>query len=230
MFFEVPDTGVGTGRGRIMVGDGSTTYVNLAGANNNTKGANSQAAKYFFPFTEDETIIHPGTSDKTVSASSSIGSSAVATYLNNAKSGNTLKTIIHNLREAIYRNACDIAMLNNDYSSLNSTLSNVTSYSGTEHIIGTMEGIILYERSYSAYKNWGSITVGQISFDTSFSGIMQSASGIVVFNDGRRATLPYAESNHTVKIEQNGTNLYAYGTNMATIYNGVYKVSVRYTK
>jgi hypothetical protein len=114
MFFEVPDTGVGTGRGRIMLGDGSTTYVNLAGANNNTKGANSQAGKYFFPFTEDETIIHPGTSDKTVSASSSISSSTVATYLNNAKSGNTLKSIIHNLRQAIYTNACDIAMLNND--------------------------------------------------------------------------------------------------------------------
>jgi hypothetical protein len=114
MFFEVPDTGVGTGRGRIMVGDGSSTYVNLAGANNNTKGANSQAAKYFFPFTEDETIIHPGTSNKTVKVSSSISSDTVATYLNNAKSGNTLKTIIHNLREAIYTNACDIAMLNND--------------------------------------------------------------------------------------------------------------------
>jgi hypothetical protein len=68
MFFEVPDTGVGTGRGRIMVGDGSSTYVNLAGSNNNT-GANSQAAKYFMPFTQDETIIHPGTSNKTVSAS-----------------------------------------------------------------------------------------------------------------------------------------------------------------
>ena len=97
MFFEVPDTGVGSGRGRIMMGDGSTTYVNLAGSNNNT-GANSQAAKYFMPFKQDEVIIQPGTDTKSVSASSSIGSSQVATYLNNAKSGNPLKTIIHNLR------------------------------------------------------------------------------------------------------------------------------------
>lgn len=99
IFFEYPDNGNGTGRGRIMMGDGESTYATMSSNN-----------KYFIPFTEDEIINHPGTANKTISGSSYINTSTINTYLNNAKSGNNLKTIIHNLREAIYSNACNIEL------------------------------------------------------------------------------------------------------------------------
>ena len=104
IFFEYPDNGPGTGRGRIMMGDGSSTYATMG-------------TKYFIPFTEDEIINHPGTADKSIVGTSIISTSTINTYLNNAKSGNTLKSIIHNLREAIYSNACNIVYLNNNKSS-----------------------------------------------------------------------------------------------------------------
>jgi hypothetical protein len=103
IFFEYPDNGPGAGRGRIMMGDGSSTYATMSSNN-----------KYFIPFTEDEIINHPGTSDKTIGGTSYTASTTIDGYINNAKSGNSLKNIIHNLREAIYSNACNIAYLNSN--------------------------------------------------------------------------------------------------------------------
>jgi hypothetical protein len=149
IFFEVPDSGQGTGRCRIKMGDGSSTYATLP---------------YAIPFTEDELITHNGTDTKSVSASSSIGSSTVSTYLNNAKSGNTLKTIIHNLREAIYRNACDISYLNNNKASTSHTHSG---YASSSH---THSEYVPYSEAYYLAKRSSNIalsgTIGANTYTT----------------------------------------------------------------
>jgi hypothetical protein len=146
IFFEVPDSGQGKGRVRIKMGDGSSTYATLP---------------YAIPFTEDELITHNGTDTKSVSASSSIGSSTVSTYLNNAKSGNTLKTIIHNLREAIYRNACDIVYLNNKKANTSHTHSQYAYYSDLQGTIKT----VTYNSSYissSAQRTVDYLVIGRV--------------------------------------------------------------------
>lgn len=114
---------------------------------------------------------------------------------------------------------------------LNNALTNSTTFSTDEKAVGMMGGQVLYEKTYAEYKNWGSTTSGQILLDSNFTGNLQFAYGVAALDIGSRIVLPFAEANHTVKIEKGiSNNLYLYGTNMSSAYNGTYKVNVFYVK
>lgn len=94
VFFECPDTGVGTGAGKIKVGDGSTAYSSLP---------------YFLQQTnvENSTIGFTDTSSATDSSNN-------PTYLTNIKPANSLKTIFTNLKQLLYNYNSQLTSLNND--------------------------------------------------------------------------------------------------------------------
>jgi hypothetical protein len=94
VFFECPDTGVGTGAGKIKVGDGSTAYSSL-------------------PYFLEQTNVENSTIGFTDS-SSATASSNNATYLTNIKPANSLKTIFTNLKQLLYNYNSQLTSLNND--------------------------------------------------------------------------------------------------------------------
>ena len=98
VFFECPDTGVGTGKGKVKVGDGSTGYASLP---------------YFmenFDLDADTSVI--GFTD----SSTETAASNNATYLSNIKPASSLKTIFTNLKQLLYNYNAEITKLNNDKS------------------------------------------------------------------------------------------------------------------
>jgi hypothetical protein len=119
VFFECPDTGVGTGAGKIKVGDGSTAYSSLP---------------YFLEQTnvENSTIGFTDTSSATASSNN-------ATYLTNIKPANSLKTIFTNLKQLLYNYNSQLTSLNNDLIKA-IVVSNKTSYTINA---GNAERIIL---------------------------------------------------------------------------------------
>jgi hypothetical protein len=96
IFFETPASGVGTGIGRLKMGDGSTSYASLPYflrqldlSDNNTKCA----------FTN---------------ATAATASSNNATYLNNIAPTNSLKTVFHNIKQLLLNYNSQLTSLNND--------------------------------------------------------------------------------------------------------------------
>lgn len=87
LFVEVPDTGVGTGAGRLKMGDGTTPYSEL-------------------PYLMGDT-----SNDKIEFSSNT--ATTVATALNSVTSGNKLNAIIAGLKQAISLNQTSITELNN---------------------------------------------------------------------------------------------------------------------
>jgi hypothetical protein len=85
MFVEVPDTGVGTGRCKMKIGDGSTAYSSLPTAMGDTT---------------NELITYESNTATTV-----------ATALNSAASGSSLGNIIAALKQAISLHDTQITQL-----------------------------------------------------------------------------------------------------------------------
>lgn len=94
-FVEVPDSGVGTGVGKIKMGDGSTSYTNLP----------------YLVSTEDDKIGFTDTSAATDPSNN-------PTYLTNIAPGNNLKTVFTNLKQLVYNHNTQLAELNNDLTAM----------------------------------------------------------------------------------------------------------------
>src|SRR5574344_643303 len=100
LFLETP--GVGTaGHCKMMVGDGSSTYATLAADH-----------KYALGETSYDVV-----------------EIAASTALNDAVSGNTLRTVLGALKQAISLNASAISTLNDDISNINTKMGNQVVYS-----------------------------------------------------------------------------------------------------
>lgn len=97
LFLEVPDTGVGKGKSKIKVGDGSTAYKSLP---------------YALGDTSTDVITY-----------SSNSSTSVATALNNVASGKTLANMIAGLKQAVSLLNTSVTSLNDDCAQLNSNLT-----------------------------------------------------------------------------------------------------------
>lgn len=96
VFFEVPNTGVGSGKGAIKMGDGSTDYANLP---------------YFLqPFDPDSASI--GFTD--ASAAESDPYSTNATHAAAITPTANLKTIFTNLKQLLLNYNSQLTSLNND--------------------------------------------------------------------------------------------------------------------
>lgn len=98
VFFEVPDTGVGTGYGKIKMGDGSTAYESLP---------------YFLSQTTvdyDNAVI--GWTNTTAADSSPYSTNAG--YITNIVPTANLKTILTNLKKLLLNFNSQITALNND--------------------------------------------------------------------------------------------------------------------
>ena len=92
LFLEVPDTGVGKGKSKIKVGDGSTAYKSLP---------------YALGDTSTDVITY-----------SSNSSTSVATALNNVASGKTLANMIAGLKQAVSLLNTSVTSLNDDCAQL----------------------------------------------------------------------------------------------------------------
>ena len=91
IFFEVPTGGVGTGTGKLKMGDGSTAYANLP----------------YFLSMDDSVVTFTDSS-----ASSSWNS--YSNYLANIKTGITLPTFFANTKNLLYQLCNKVTSINND--------------------------------------------------------------------------------------------------------------------
>lgn len=91
IFFEVPTGGVGTGTGKLKMGDGSTAYANLP----------------YFLSMDDSVVTFTDSS-----ASSSWNN--YSNYLANIKTGITLPTFFANTKNLLYQLCNKVTSLNND--------------------------------------------------------------------------------------------------------------------
>lgn len=126
VFFECPDEGVGTGLGKIKVGDGATAYASLP-----------YFLKNFSLNDSDATIAFTDTSTATDASNN-------ATYLTNIKPANSIKTIFTNLKQLLFNYNSEITQLNNDLSDLgvyNVAVTINTRMSSYESA-GSVQGII----------------------------------------------------------------------------------------
>jgi hypothetical protein len=108
MFIEVPNSGVGTGASRIIIGNGTDSYETIS---NNHKYAIDGVTGY-------------NTSD--VYADSS--ASDVTSILDDVVDGKTVRNLFGNLKKAVSKNAADIAILNDDITNLNTSLNSINSF------------------------------------------------------------------------------------------------------
>ena len=97
IFFEVPTGGVGTGIGKIKMGDGTTTYSSLP----------------YFTSTEDDKVAFTNVTATTASSNN-------ATYLTDFSPTATLKTNFNKIKQLLFN-------LNGQVSSINTTISNFQS-------------------------------------------------------------------------------------------------------
>ena len=98
IFFEVPDTGVGTGTGKIKMGDGTTAY---------------DALPYFMvqPTVDYTNAVVAWTN---TTAASSAPYTDNATYAGNIIPSASLKTIFTNLKKLLLNYNSQLTTLNND--------------------------------------------------------------------------------------------------------------------
>lgn len=98
MFIEVPNEGSGSGHSKMKIGDGTTAYSGLP---------------YAMGDTENDKITF-----------SSNTSTTVATALNSVASGNSLKTLIAGLKQAVSLCNTSITKLNDDITNIDINFSN----------------------------------------------------------------------------------------------------------
>ena len=103
VFFECPDTGVGTGTGRLKVGDGTTAYASLP---------------YFLNLDDAEMDLDTATIAFT-NSSAATDPSNDSTYLTNIAPTSGLATIFTNLKQLLTNFNSEITQLNNDYITVN---------------------------------------------------------------------------------------------------------------
>ena len=101
VFFECPDTGVGTGTGKIKVGDGTTAYADLPYFMD-LSSVTTDVAGSAIAFTESTTTDN-------------------ATLLASIKSGATLKTMISAMKKLLSNLDTSVTQLNNDLESYATT-------------------------------------------------------------------------------------------------------------
>lgn len=108
IFFEVPDTGVGTGKGKIKMGDGTTAYASLP---------------YFMEQpTVDYTNAVVGWTNTTAADSSPYTTNA--TYVSNIIPSASLKTIFTNLKKLLLNYNSQLTTLNNDLDIVETSFQN----------------------------------------------------------------------------------------------------------
>lgn len=100
VFFEVPTSGVGTGAGKIKMGDGTTAYSAL-------------------PYFLEPTVIEVATSTIAFAEATSTDN---ATLLNAIASGAQLKTIIGNVKKLLRNLDSSVTQLNNDLVNIGSMI------------------------------------------------------------------------------------------------------------
>ena len=105
LFIEAPSTGVGSGKSKIKIGDGSTVYSSL-------------------PYAIGDTSTDPITYTADTSTT-------VATALSNAASGGTLASIVAGLKQAISLCNTAVGSLSDDLSTLSGTVSSNSTSIGT---------------------------------------------------------------------------------------------------
>ena len=107
IFFEVPDTGVGTGTGKIKMGDGATAYASLP---------------YFMvqPTVDYTNAVVAWTN---TTAASSAPYTDNATYTNAIIPSASLKTIFTNLKKLLLNYNSQLTTLNNDLANINTDLN-----------------------------------------------------------------------------------------------------------
>lgn len=109
VFFEVPDGGVGTGEGKIKMGDGVTAYTDL-------------------PYFVAAKQVDVSTSAITFTASTSTENS---TLLGEIATGAQLKTIIGSVKKLLSNLDTSVTKLNNDLDGLTTTVSGKAASSHT---------------------------------------------------------------------------------------------------
>ena len=102
VFFEVPTGGVGTGIGKIKMGDGSTTYSSLP----------------YFASTEDDTVAFTNVTATTASSNNS-------TYLSDFAPTATLKTNFNKIKQLLYNLNGQVTSLNNDFVNFQTGVSTI---------------------------------------------------------------------------------------------------------
>ena len=113
VFFECPDTGVGTGTGKIKVGDGTTAYADLPYFMD-LSSVTTDVAGSAIAFTESTTTDN-------------------ATLLASIKSGATLKTMISAMKKLLSNLDTSVTQLNNDLANKANSNHTHTQYASTDH-------------------------------------------------------------------------------------------------
>ena len=101
VFFETPSGGVGTGIGKIKMGDGSTSYASLP---------------YFL---QQLDLNDNNTKCAFTNATAATDKSNNTTYLNNIAPSNNLKTLFQNIKQLLLNYNSQLTSLNNDLKSFN---------------------------------------------------------------------------------------------------------------
>ena len=117
MFLEFPESEIGKGPGRLVIGDGATQYQNMDYA--------TTATNVFRPFITDPEIFIPRFTDTEPSSSEwsvDAGTAAIAKMGNGSSTSTvTLPTIIGAIKETLCKHADSITKLNNDLANIKTT-------------------------------------------------------------------------------------------------------------
>lgn len=120
IFFETPAGGVGTGIGRLKMGDGSTSYASLP---------------YFLKQLD---LNDNNTKCAFTNVTAATNKSNNNTYLNNIAPGNSLKTLFQNIKQLLLNYNSQLTSLNNDLDLKNAekiTKLSIGQYYSTSKII-----------------------------------------------------------------------------------------------
>jgi len=143
MFMEFPVSDIGKGPGRIVMGDGATSYNALNYA--------TTATNVFRPFITDPEIYIPRFTNTTPASSGwtvNSGTAAIAKMGDGSSSSTvTLPTIVGAVKEALCKHADSITKLNNDLNNLNTYYKD-----SNEHFIGYNGNSKVY-RKYIHFTN-----------------------------------------------------------------------------
>lgn len=141
VFFEVPDGGVGTGAGKIKMGDGSTAYSSLP---------------YFLEQTEEIDIDTATVGFTNSTAAESSPYSTNATHANAIVPSASMKTIFTNLKQLLLNYNSQLTTLNNDLKEIEVAGGGNIKYDQTTD----------YVQIYGTDKVWHNWKMGGLIIDT----------------------------------------------------------------
>ena len=174
IFFEVPDTGVGTGTGKIKMGDGTTAYASLP---------------YFM---EQPTVDYTNAvvAWTNTTAADSDPYSTNATYANNIAPSASLKTIFTNLKKLLMNYNSQLTTLNNDLVEINKDkdLDNrmdLSGYNSSDSLFTVPDDGIITLRSITAnVEKISSLSMAQSDGSVSLITVVYPNSGSVFVKKG----------------------------------------------